>query len=309
MAGRRWVFVISGVVSLLLGLAGVEWWLRRTLPKPSAQIAPCAECPVGHRFGAMPLLPWEPVPDGVLVVGDSLTAGDGVKETERWTHLASVQTGIALHNRALSGLGASEIALSLPTLLQDRTRAVVYGAYLNDHLPLDLIQVEDRVYWVGPLPWRQISTSSQQLFQHSMLASWSFGAWASRRYNSLRDAELRGDLHNLEKAVLDMKALCDSRGIGFYVLLLVPHVMGEGDNPMVPDDSLGATSTELERGYREVFERAGVAHHSTLSAIRATGRSAYLKHRPKDWVHPNAEGHELIAAEFVKASRSWSALR
>jgi lysophospholipase L1-like esterase len=134
-------------------------WMRRTQPFPAKQ---------DHVFR-------------IMVVGDSLTYGMGVKEEDTYSRVLERLLGKEYYcevlNLGVCGMQSSDILETVrtfaPLLKPD---LIVYGISLNDFLPSGTSQYRDNRRWPFPLP---------EAFKHRMSRQTYIGAFLERAYDKL----------------------------------------------------------------------------------------------------------------------------
>ncbi|MCB9745886.1 MAG: SGNH/GDSL hydrolase family protein [Alphaproteobacteria bacterium] len=257
----------------------------------------------------------------IVVLGDSVTFGNGVRADELWTVAAEQALRargerVELINLAVYSYDIGQIAATL----EHRGWAydpdlVVYAAYTNDHLSTDHVLIEGQPVFVGErvpeglLPFGEGAALS--LARRSALGRRLLGGLSARR--GLREA---GDLWSGGQAFFaeqlsEMATASRSREVPLLVYALGPHPLAgtpagceaPAELPLLCEDAL-----RLLAAYDEAFAAAGLPHASAVPYLRGSGRRAfYLSENTidQDPHHPTPEGHRVLAAGFIDTLDRW----
>jgi len=182
----------------------------------------------------------EAIPPGsqVLALGDSITAGAGVKAEEAWPYLLASRTGWVVINGGVSGDTSGGALLRLPSLLEEHKPVLVLvalgGNDMLRHIPkaetvANLVQILDLVKAHGARPVLLATpqpTIAGAVFQHLSPADLYAEVAEAQQVPLIEDAiadvlsdpELKGDpLHpNVAgQALLSEKILAELQAIGY----------------------------------------------------------------------------------------------
>ncbi len=245
----------------------------------------------------------------VVVLGDSVTFGAGVRIHETWTRQAELllkdKARVQLVNLAVYSYDVAQIAATMrydgwawsPDL-------VVYAAYTNDHIPTDLLEMEGGPVYVGGTVAPELPALGQSLLPHSALVRRAYGALAARQQGRIRQAEWDGDMGFFEAGLRELALECRAHGVPLMVYGLVPHDAAGGCEGSSACDTALVTSAAMG----ELAQSLDLPFASALPYLDASGQQAF--HLPDsgglDPAHPSVEGHAVLAEGFAD---SWLRLR
>ncbi|HJN74076.1 MAG TPA: SGNH/GDSL hydrolase family protein [Myxococcota bacterium] len=225
----------------------------------------------------------------IVVLGDSVTFGSGVRIHEAWPRYAeqvlAEERRVQLVNLAVFSYDAEQIVATLEHRGQRWSPdLVVYAAYTNDHIPTDLLYTETGPIYVGSDLDEQLSGPGF-LLPHSALARRYFGAKATRQV-SLRREQWGGDLGWYRQ---QLEALHAAAG-ELFIYALLPH---------------NREHEEMHRRYLDLYEELGIPHASALPYLAGSGEDDfYIADRKGDDIaHPNPTGQRVLGWGFADALR------
>lgn len=328
MSPRRLLFTLAPALGLLvLGVGLGEWSQRQAELKDDLSI-PWDEPALKYEFGPggdqnsfgfnERELPVEK-PAGtfrIAALGDSVTHGAFVPNTQSWPRQLEnllnasrdVRGGppVQALNFGVYGYDTESVAAQLRArVLAWKPDLVVYGFYVNDPMPTELVTADGRPIWVGTgaRDFRILGPSLDAgLHRISALFRRFEGAAAARAI----EARERGELLDWARfgGWLDaLRATAEGAGVPLLVVLIPPHVFAQPDLP--------ACNAAARMGPRfcdyndEVLQRAAAMaqdrHLPTVDGVAAyrAGGPADLFGRADDPHHPNAEGHRRLAAALA----------
>lgn len=236
----------------------------------------------------------------VLAVGDSVTAGVGVRAPETWPGRLGALLGAEVHNFGETGWDAGQVA----SLLETRIGAwdpdvVVWGSYANDIFPTRVLTASasgDAVYvdtevpdGARLLPARvgRMLLANSALFRH--VQGVAYVRWVAR------DDEAPAGWYAAQ--VTRVAAWSARTGVPVVVLAIPAHV------------TAGPCTTPFCDTARSWYAtlRAGLAE-STLPWVDGMaaweGRGPFPLPGVDDPDHPGAEGHRLLAEAVAPAVRA-----
>lgn len=234
----------------------------------------------------------------VVVVGDSFTEGQGVREADTYVAVLGRLLDAAQPGR-IEVLNFGERALDFPGLLRLFERAlklqpelVVYGFVLND---VERSPEFDRLWprlndWIMvrrppqvPGPW----SSRLAAFVGERLESARIARDTTRWYREMYDEPNRAGWNRTRGHLQRMNAAMARRG-GSLLVALWPLLVGLED---------GYPFEELHVRIGSVCRRSGIPFHDLLGALRGRS-SAELRAHPADW-HPSSLAHRLAAEDLA----------
>lgn len=224
----------------------------------------------------------------IVVLGDSVTFGAGVRPPETWTRAAeellSEDTPTQVVNLGVFSYDAEQVAATLETRVERwNADLVVYASYINDHVPTDLLQTETGPIYVGSTLEPQLSGPGF-LLPHSALLRRYYGAQAAR-LETLREEQWRGDLDWYRQQLERMLAAEPE----LFIYALLPHTRKD---------------SSVHRRYLDLYAELGIPHASALPYLAGSGRDGfYIAEKPADVAHPNATGHRVLGWGFTDALR------
>jgi hypothetical protein len=230
-------------------------------------------------------LPKRPERTRVVVLGDSIAFGYGVADEETFPHLLDARdNGIEVLNLGVEGYGPGQellvlrheglrhepdVVLLAVCLRNDFVDAVLPVALYDGVTPRPRFLLEDgrlvlddaavrRARPAGPIRW--LAEESHLFNRAAALVARPTAVedpgWRARKREALRDQEYA--LRLTLALVLEMKASCRDRGIGFLVATF-PNGLGYGIRP------------EIARRFHEALREAGVALVEMGARFRALG--------------------------------------
>jgi hypothetical protein len=259
------------------------------------------------RFRDQPFGPKRPGVRRVMVLGDSFTEGEGVKEED---------TTVRLLERLLDQWepgrwevfncgrrGADFPALSdiLDSILPYEPDLVLYAMTLNDPVQSPEFHARQRYIddWIldrgdprdDASPAFRIWDSRLLAFAGERVTAWQVGRQTTRWYLEMYDAPNRAGWEQTEAAIRDMDRRVRQRG-GRLLLTLWPLLVGlDGTYPFAP----------IHETIRASCLRAGIPEHDLLAAFRGQPSARFWVH-PADR-HPNEVAHRLAALSLAPVVR------
>lgn len=323
MNPRRLLFTLAPALALLMvGIGLGEWSQRQAEAKDDLSIPwdePALKyefAPGGNQnsFGFNEReLPLEK-PAGTLriaALGDSVTHGAFVRNTDSWprqvenTLLAQGMTVQAL-NFGVYGYDTESVAAQLRArVLAWKPDIVVYGFYVNDPMPTELVTADGRPIWVGtgPRDFRILAPGlDASLHQVSALFRRFEGAAAARAIKARHTGEMLA--WDRFGGWLDtLKATAEGAGLPLLVVVIPPHPLTQPD--LAACDTAARMGREFCSENLEVVESAKAMLKERqlpvidgLAAYRVNG-PVDLFGRPDDPHHPSIAGHKLLAAAIA----------
>lgn len=228
-----------------------------------------------------------------MVLGDSMTWGTAGPDAT-WTRAAETALGPSweLVNLSHYGYDAHQALATLDRLGWALHPAqVVYAAYVNDLVPTELITVGDPPMpaWVGP--------------RGNPLRAWSSLARRVEGAVRVRGFTERDDPTAWAAAVATMRDDCAARGVPFWLLGLVPHVLAEPE--LTPCDAAAgapgrcATAEARHRLQERLAIGLGVPFVSTVPTWRRGPARSWFPEGSTDWEHPSPAGHAFLGKEVA----------
>ena len=224
----------------------------------------------------------------IIVLGDSVSFGGGVRIHEAWPRVAE---GFIAERRRVQVVNLSVFSYDIEQIiatLRHRGHAwepdlVVYGAYINDHVPTDLLQTTTGPIYVGSTLAPGLHGPGW-LVPHSALLRRYYGGRATRLEGTLREAEWKGDVSWYAQQLEELRA---EAGDKLFVFSLLPH-----------DRSF----QEMHERYNALYEELGIPYASALPYLVGSGRESFFSEdSPEDIVHPDATGQRLYGWAFADA--------
>ncbi len=323
MSPRRLLFTIGPALALLgVGLGLGEWSQRQAEAKDGLSIPwdePALKyefAPGGnqnsHGFNEREL-PLEK-PAGTLriaALGDSVTHGAFVPNTQSWPRqlenaLNAQGMTVQALNFGVYGYDTESVAAQLRArVLAWKPDLVVYGFYVNDPMPTELVTTDGRPVWVGtgPRDFRVFGPALDSSLHGVSALFRRFEGAAAARAIEARDDRQPLDWERFGAWLDTLKATAAGAGVPLVVVLIPPHVLAQPD--------LAACNAAARMGPHfceenvEVLARAaamtdarGLSTVDGLAAYRAGG-NVDLFGLPDDPHHPSAEGHRRLAAALA----------
>jgi lysophospholipase L1-like esterase len=247
------------------------------------------------------------VPDSspwVAAVGDSVTHGAFVPAGAAWPAMLSARLGVDVVNYGVIGYDIGQVeALVEAEVLPRRPAVIVYGAYVNDQVPTDLIRSGGTSFWVaeGRTRW----PAGLWLRPRSALFRWVEGVVEAHEAVD-RPAD---DWPAFDRHFARLAAAARRAGVPLVVLVIPPHVLTDPDLAHCSAwSNAGIHYCETAAGYVEYV----LALTSAVDAVGVDGLAAWRAagsgdlHGPDagDHVHPNAVGHAALADAVAPAVRA-----
>ena len=222
----------------------------------------------------------------IVVLGDSVSFGSGVRIHEAWPRYAeevlAEDRRVQLVNLSVFSYDAEQVVATLrhrghrwsPDL-------VVYASYTNDHIPTDLLHTETGPIYVGSDLDPQLGGPGF-LLPHSALLRRFYGARATR-LQSLRRDQWEGDLGWYRQQLEALQAAAPE----LFVYAILPH---------------NREHVELHRRYLDLYEELGLPHASALPYLVGSGEEDFfIPAKGDDVAHPNPTGHRVLGWGFADA--------
>jgi lysophospholipase L1-like esterase len=315
---RRALFAAApGVAILLVALGLGEWGMRQAearhihIPTDAPGLK-YELTPGGHQnsHGMNEReLPMEK-PAGtkrIAVLGDSVTHGAFVPPTQVWSRVLEnelVAQGLPAQtlNFAAFGYDVESVAAMLEyRALAWQPDVVVYGFYVNDPIPTELVDSGDNPLWVGSGP-REFTVLGAAidpwLHDRSALFRRFEGAKAARMIQARGSSVAPADWDFFTRGLDRLVAVAAAAHLPLVVLAIPPHEFSQPD--------LATCNTAARMGPRfceqnqEIMTRAEALFSARnlpivdgIAAYRA-GPLADLHGTPDDPHHPSAEGHRRL---------------
>lgn len=244
----------------------------------------------------------------VAVVGDSVTHGAFVPAEQVYSRVvedqlhAAGRTDVQVLNFAAYGYDID----SLAALVRYRARAwspdlIVYGYYVNDQIPTQMVTAAGQPIWVGARPFTVLAPGLDGLL-HDRSALF-------RKYEGAKGARYLASLGKQPPSDWDffrngLSALLDAAGqTPVVVLLIPPHVFVQ---PSMAACNASAQAgpwfcegnLEILQQALTIFRERGLMTVDGSAAYRA-GPVVDLHGVPTDPHHPNPEGHRRLASALV----------
>ncbi len=244
------------------------------------------------------IAPFPPKLDGkfrIMIVGDSLTYGYGVREEE--TYPVQIEAALKRNfnvealNLGISGYQSEDVLKIVkqctPLLQPD---LIIYGVCLNDFLPSGVGQYQNNMAYLFPIP---------ESFKRYFSAKTCLGRLVSDAYNNvLMKLGLRNDFYTdilkdfknyqtrFARDVRDMNHFVLDRGLPPIVAMVLNQV---------PDlNSKGYQIAMLAEGH---LKSAGITVIPTEEYYQLYGQHKMMV---SPWEkHPNAEAHKIFADLFI----------
>lgn len=247
----------------------------------------------------------------VMVLGDSFTEGQGVREADtcprRLERLLNEGGGprFEVRNCARRATDFPDLARIFEAILAFDPDVVVHAAVLNDAERSAAFEarqrylndwIVDQARWAGPgAPDFAPAGSRLLAFTREAVRRWRVGRESTRWYRGMYGAENAEGWARTQGYWRAMDRRMRERG-GRFVVMVWPLLVGL---------DRGYPFEDVHRVLGEFFTAAGIAHHDLLPVLR--GR------RPEDlWVypvdmHPNEEANRLAAESLAPVVRSLAA--
>jgi hypothetical protein len=336
--GKTWNFLFLAqfnlaVISVFLGLACFEGFLRVRAAwfdaAPSPAVNPSASPPltmpedwkrrdvtvVGaaraywwhnklHVYNAdnmrttQSFPPKDPATFRIMVIGDSLTYGEGVDAADAWCRVLERQLArhyrVAVLNLGVCGSQSEDIKKILfkhfPSLQPD---LVLYGVCLNDFLPSGMGQYDNNLAWAIHFP-------GQAHFQRKTLV----GEYLARKYDDLLREwgvrvnfwtdilrDFQGYRCRFARDVREMNEYVRAQGR--------PPVLAMCLHQSLTQPHLDQVGLPIIRLAEQALTEAGM---QVVPSAGYVGRYAGRSLNVSPWEgHPNEECHRIFAEEFRKA--------
>lgn len=264
----------------------------------------------------------------VVVLGDSVTYGSGVPTAEVYPRVAEGllrERGqdLEIYNLAIYGYDVEQVAATLRHVgWRYQPDLVVYAAFTNDHIPTRLLRVgsEGLPVFVGVELEEELAVLSPELSvaaaRTSALARRFLGARvaralaASREAGSGRGAGQPGDESWFQEHLEAMAADAADRGVPLVVYGLGPHVLAGGEATCEVEGRgelfCAQQRLEVDRLHQAAHD-AGLPFLSALPFYEAAPQTSFYRDEVDDPHHPNAAGHEVLAAGLARLVEDWQA--
>jgi lysophospholipase L1-like esterase len=242
----------------------------------------------------------------VACVGDSVTNGALVKDEEAWPRQLErlLPAGFRTLNFGVYGYDTESIRAQLHhRVLAWQPDLVVYGFYVNDLLPTEMVSVGPYSVWVGSAEPPGAWPFARSLRSRSALFRKAEGAAASRALAGRHEVE-DGDWGAFAADIRAMKA----EGVPLMAIAIAPLDFAAWPDLVACEAASGMSPRFCARN-SETIDKA-LAVFSTEGVPAVDGREAYrgggdLRGHAADPHHPNAEGHRRLAAALVGPVEAW----
>jgi lysophospholipase L1-like esterase len=238
----------------------------------------------------------------VLLLGDSFTEGQGVRERETYAAvlgrlLDAVRPGrFAVGNRGHRGWDQPRLHEALVDLLGERPDLVVYGMVLNDAIRSPEFQARQTYVndWIlersregGPAVGAPRFGLQSLGWACGRIEAWRVGRATTRWYQEMYGPANAEGWKATRRTMRDMDRQARSRGAAFAVALWPLLVDLEGGYPFA-EATETIRSFCAEKSIPFVDLRAALRDHPTAALWVAAGDR-----------HPNADAHRLVAEALV----------
>jgi lysophospholipase L1-like esterase len=234
----------------------------------------------------------------VIVLGDSFTEGQGVKETDTYPRVLERLLNEAepgrweVRNWGRRGADFPVLASLFDEALGYRPDLVVYGMVLNDAERLQHFDAEHDFLNNRIVPARRappVFRSRLFGFVAGRVETWKVDRAGKRWYHELYGEPNRDGWASTRRQIAGMSRRMRERG-GEFLLAVWPLIADLDD-----DYPFGAVHETIRRFCLE----SGVAHHDLLPALRGRSTESLWVH-PLDH-HPNDEAHRRAAESLASA--------
>jgi lysophospholipase L1-like esterase len=323
MSLRRALYAAAPALVLLAAGLGLGEWSQRQAEAQDSLVIPWDEpalkyelAPGGiqnsHGFNERELPTAKPAGTlRVAALGDSVTHGAFVPSAQGWPRqledlLTAQGLAVQVLNFGVYGYDTESVAAQLRSRVVDwAPDLVIYGFYVNDPMPTELVTASGRPVYVGTGP-RDFTVLA------GPLDPWLHrGSALFRRFEgavAARAIEARGRRDMLDWTRFDawlgeLDAEAKALGVPLLTLLIPPHVLAQTD--------LAACTASANLGPAFCQENLDIVARAAalakdrhlevvdgLAAYRADG-PADLHGQAGDPHHPSAEGHRRLAAALA----------
>src|SRR5438034_3695077 len=236
----------------------------------------------------------------VIVVGDSFTEGQGVREADTYPRvlerlLNAAQPGRwEVRNWRRRGADFPVLSGLFEEALRYDPDVVVYAMVLNDAerpraLELRQAELNNRIVPPRRAAARWLFRSRLLGFVAGRLETWRLDREGKRWYQDLYGEPNRGGWESTQQHIAGMSRRMQERG-GEFLLAAWPLMAGLED-----DYPFGAPQETIRR----FCLRSGVEHHDLLPALRGRPTESLWVHELDH--HPNETAHALAAASLAPA--------
>lgn len=248
----------------------------------------------------------------VAALGDSVTHGAFVPPDQAWPRALENQLHEAGHpqvqvlNFGVLGYDVECIAAQLEARVADwKPDLVIYGFYVNDPMPTEMVDLDGQPVWVGygPRPFTVLAPAlDPTLHRFSALFRRWEGAIGSREIAG-RGLQQPLDWDFFGRGLDRLVAAAESLGVPLLVLNIPPHVSVHPDWDTC-NDAAGSTRSfcqenlAIQQRASNYFLARGLSEVDGLAAYRA-GPEVDLTGHPGDPHHPSPEGHKRLAAALA----------
>lgn len=255
-----------------------------------------------------------PKPEGVtrvMVLGDSFTEGQGVREADtcprRLEGLLNQGGGrrFEVRNCGRRATDFPELLRNFEAILAYDPDVVIHAAVLNDPERSAAFEarqrylndwIVDQARWAGPQAPDLAPPGSRLLaFAREGLASWRVGRESTRWYRGMYGPENAEGWSRTRGYWRAMDRRLRERG-GRFLVMVWPLLVGL---------DRGYPFEDVHRVLGEFFASAGIAHHDLLPVLRGR-RPESLWVYPVD-MHPNEEANRLAAESLAPVVRGLAA--
>ncbi len=323
MTPRRALFAAAPALGFLVLGLGLGEWSQRQAEAKDAIVVPWDAPALKYAFAAggnqnrhgynerdVDLAK----PAGTLriaALGDSVTHGAFVPSAQAWPRqlenlLLAKGATVQVLNFGVYGYDTESVAAQLRHRVAEwEPDLVIYGFYVNDPMPTELVTADGRPVYVGtgPRDFQVISPAIDAwLHRGSALFRRFEGAAAARAIAERPRRELL-DWDRFGVWLTDLRDTAAALDVPLLTLLIPPHVASAGDVPAC--EASAGMGRNFCADNLKAFERAAAMANERqletvdgLAAYRADG-PADLHGRGDDPHHPNAEGHRRLAVALA----------
>ena len=264
---------------------------------------------VEFRYNALgfrdaPLLPRAPGVRRVVLIGDSFTEGQGVKEQDTFARVleralnAAGRTRWEVRNGGRRGSDFPELYDNFRTVIPYGADVVIYAMVLNDGAQTEAFRSQQGYLndWMllhgrqtanGALPGLAWHDSRLWAFVRDRWEGHRVATASTRCYRDMYGAPNAAGWRETQFLIRSMDEQTRAQGGRFLVALW----------PWLVSLQRGYPFDETHAVIRRFCEEAGIAFHDLTAALAAEPAESLWVH-PVDW-HPNEKAHRLVGATLA----------